>query len=295
MHISAGSRVKQFIKKHPESRDVMIDWLKMVRGVSWSKPTDITDSFRRTDCVNGKWLFNIGGNKYRLAARVWSRSQMVRILKVMTHDEYDKVDWSKTPKRSAKSRAFSASDHDAPKGPVRNLSMKTIGKKYKKLMERFALQPIENDDDLNFVDVIADELFERLESLEADEEIYLKVLMVLIEQYEDIAHPLPDEPRTPLHMLKFLMDENGLKQVDLIKILGISSGNASEIYNGKRELTKTQVSILAEYFKANPSLFLPSPSHWQEGSGHEGKAQIVAEAPSSLTKSKSKSKSKRGK
>jgi mRNA interferase HigB len=38
-------------------------------------------------------VFNIGGNKYRLVARVLYPSQKVFILKVMTHPEYDKNKW----------------------------------------------------------------------------------------------------------------------------------------------------------------------------------------------------------
>jgi mRNA interferase HigB len=288
MQISAAKRAKEFVRKHPTSRAVINAWLQTVRDVSWQTPGDITQTFRRTDCVKGKWLFNIGGNKYRLAAKVWFGEQKVRILKVMTHEEYDEEDWRKTPKRSAVTKSLRNSVSDGDEIKVRNLSMRKVGKKYKQLIDRFALQPIENDNDLEIVDEIADELYERLESIDPDEEIYLKVLTLLIEQYEAKAHPLLDDPISPLEMLKFLMAENGLKQVDLTKILGISSGNASEIIGGKRELTKSQIGVLAHYFKVNASLFLPSSSPWGDVHNSEIKPQIVAEEPHSLAKPKAK-------
>ena len=41
---------------------------------------------------------------------------------------------------------------------------------------------------------------------------------------------------TPLSMLLHLMEARGLKQVDLIDVIG-SSGVVSEIVNGKREIS----------------------------------------------------------
>jgi len=38
-------------------------------------------------------VFNIGGNKYRLIARIDYRGQQVFILYILTHKEYDKGDW----------------------------------------------------------------------------------------------------------------------------------------------------------------------------------------------------------
>jgi mRNA interferase HigB len=38
-------------------------------------------------------VFNIGGNKYRLIARILFAKQRVYILKVMTHSEYDEDKW----------------------------------------------------------------------------------------------------------------------------------------------------------------------------------------------------------
>ena len=38
-------------------------------------------------------VFNIGGNKYRLATRILYPSQKIFILKCMTHAEYDEDEW----------------------------------------------------------------------------------------------------------------------------------------------------------------------------------------------------------
>ncbi|MBS2008497.1 MAG: type II toxin-antitoxin system HigB family toxin [Cyanobacteria bacterium SZAS TMP-1] len=83
------------MKKHPESQNAMKNWMKIAGAAAWNNPTDVGKTFRRTDCVNERWLFNIGGNKYRLAAKIWFQNQTIRILKVMTHQEYDQEEWKR--------------------------------------------------------------------------------------------------------------------------------------------------------------------------------------------------------
>jgi mRNA interferase HigB len=92
VRISGSKKVKQFITKHPSGRAVMNAWLKTVREIIWQNPADITNTFNETDCVKTVWIFNIGGNKFRLSARVFFVTQRVHILKVQTHAEYDKED-----------------------------------------------------------------------------------------------------------------------------------------------------------------------------------------------------------
>ena len=71
-------------------------------------------------------------------------------------------------------------------------------------------------------------------------------------EYEDKHYHIPDaEPRA---MLKFLMEQNDLKQTDLKDILPAS--RVSEILNGKREISKAVAKKLAERFNMNLSVFI---------------------------------------
>jgi HTH-type transcriptional regulator/antitoxin HigA len=54
-------------------------------------------------------------------------------------------------------------------------------------------------------------------------------------------------------ILRFLMEEHGLKQADLPEIG--SQGVVSEILRGKRELNTRQISILAKRFGVSPVVF----------------------------------------
>lgn len=74
----------------------------------------------------------------------------------------------------------------------------------------------------------------------------LDVLITLVDAYESERWPIPKS--TPLEVLKFMMEQNDRTQADLGKLLG-SRSRASEILNGKRELTLDQIRLLAREWK----------------------------------------------
>lgn len=74
----------------------------------------------------------------------------------------------------------------------------------------------------------------------------------LIEDFEADRHPLPRT--TGLQALKFLMEQHGLRQVDLPEIG--SQGVVSEVLAGKRDLNIRQVRALAKRFGVSASTFV---------------------------------------
>jgi mRNA interferase HigB len=67
-------------------------WVHVVRAAEWSKPTDVKAMFRSADIVpNGRAVFNIGGNKYRLVVAVHYRGKRVYVRFIGTHKEYDRI------------------------------------------------------------------------------------------------------------------------------------------------------------------------------------------------------------
>jgi HTH-type transcriptional regulator / antitoxin HigA len=71
----------------------------------------------------------------------------------------------------------------------------------------------------------------------------LELLTILVTAYE--AEHVPDVPIEPVEYLKASMDNRGLTQSDLARLLG-SSSRAAEVLNGKRELSKAMIRTLAE-------------------------------------------------
>jgi HTH-type transcriptional regulator / antitoxin HigA len=134
--------------------------------------------------------------------------------------------------------------------------MITAGAIYKKLIDRCALRPLRSEGDLDVALEVAESLYLRLESLIEEESDYLEVLSDLIGQYEAVHYPADYSSITPASMLRWLMEVNGMKQVDLAKVLGVSSGRASEIANGVRDMSKAQILLLAERFNVRADTFL---------------------------------------
>jgi len=77
-----------------------------------------------------------------------------------------------------------------------------------------------------------------------------ELLVILIEKYETDTEPLFPDP-DPIEVIKFRMEQNGLKSKDFAKIIG-STSKASEILNRKKRLTLDMIR------KINRGLGIPA-------------------------------------
>ncbi len=97
------------------------------------------------------------------------------------------------------------------------------------------------------------ELLDEVGTDEAHPLFYLlDTLATLVSAYEQEHERLP--PVSGADMLRFFMEEHGLRQGDLPEIG--SQGVVSEILNGKRELNVRQIQALAARFGVSPAVFL---------------------------------------
>ena len=134
--------------------------------------------------------------------------------------------------------------------------VKVDQKKYGRLLANVLPSAITNDKELDRLIEEVDRLITKdikLGALSPEEDKLLELLSVLIEEYEDKHYPIDDAP--PHEVLKFLMEQNDLKQKDLLHIFG-SSGIASEVVNGRREISKAQAKALAKHFNISVEVFI---------------------------------------
>ena len=97
MRVISKARLKLFWES-PGRRDAegpLRAWYSHVssKTVSWQAWRDVRAEFGSASLVGNCVVFNIGGNKYRLVARILFPSQKVFVLTVMTHEEYDDGKW----------------------------------------------------------------------------------------------------------------------------------------------------------------------------------------------------------
>jgi HTH-type transcriptional regulator / antitoxin HigA len=129
------------------------------------------------------------------------------------------------------------------------------GPAYQALIDVFPLRPLRSERDYDAAAAILDALAVRPEgSLDRGEQDYFDTLTMLVEAY-DQEHYAQVKPRDPISMLKYLMEESGLTQADLGRLLG-NRALASLVLNRHRELSKTHIRKLADHFKVSPALFL---------------------------------------
>ena len=68
-------------------------WTMKTEQATWKKFMDIRNTFRHVDRFKQCFIFDVGGNKARLVARIDFDSGSVDIMHVMTHKEYDRDQW----------------------------------------------------------------------------------------------------------------------------------------------------------------------------------------------------------
>jgi HTH-type transcriptional regulator/antitoxin HigA len=132
-----------------------------------------------------------------------------------------------------------------------NTQIKEVAKVWPKIQDVFTIP--HNDKEykklVSFLDSIIDEVGE-------DEKHPLASLMEtlgsLVEIYE--SQNVPEFHVDPISMLRILMSEHGLKQLDM-KEIG-SQGVVSEVLSGKRSLNSRQIKALSEKFGVSPAVFI---------------------------------------
>ena len=92
LRIVTEKRIREFIQREPGSSDVLWRWADAIESSNWRNPADLKATFAAASFVGDLTVFNVGGNKYRIAAFVHFRKQIVYVKRIGTHKEYDKWD-----------------------------------------------------------------------------------------------------------------------------------------------------------------------------------------------------------
>lgn len=94
MWVVSLRRLREFWTVHPRAELFLRSWHDQVCAAEWENFAALRATFPSADVVGNCTVFNVGGNKFRLIARVFFRSHKVYVLRVMTHAEYDREDWA---------------------------------------------------------------------------------------------------------------------------------------------------------------------------------------------------------
>jgi mRNA interferase HigB len=80
----------EFSKKYTHCRKPLARFVAIATAAAWKHFPDVKKSFATADYANGRVIFDIGGNKYRVLAIVNYEEQRVDVQEVLTHEQYDR-------------------------------------------------------------------------------------------------------------------------------------------------------------------------------------------------------------
>ena len=136
----------------------------------------------------------------------------------------------------------------------------TIDKKaYFDLLDRLQLIPKIIETEAEYQDYldVTENLISKRDNRTPEETALFRLLVKLIEDYEEHTFALEEWSNLPPHLiLQHLLESSNTKQSDLVGIISPSKGLISSIVNGKRAISKEQAKKLGLHFNVSPSLFI---------------------------------------
>ena len=131
---------------------------------------------------------------------------------------------------------------------------KAVAQRYAALLAEALPKSIETEEENERALEIVNRLMTKGEKMLSPEEHWLlKMLVRLIEDFEETAYPMDEA--APRDVLKMLMEDRGLKQIDLAPLFGGRS-RVSDVLAGKRDISKAQAKALSDFFNVPADLFI---------------------------------------
>ena len=98
MRVISLKPLRAFWQQHPDAEWALRQWYKTAIHAHLGSLGDARRAYPHADGVRAKGgetltVFNIGGHKYRLIARIRYDYQLVNVRAVLTHAEYDEGKW----------------------------------------------------------------------------------------------------------------------------------------------------------------------------------------------------------
>ena len=93
MKLISNKPLREFAARHPQAEQPLQDWRRLIERGDYGSFAALRATFASVDKVGGRYVFDIGGNKYRVIASVAFVVRTVWAKAVLTHTEYDKGKW----------------------------------------------------------------------------------------------------------------------------------------------------------------------------------------------------------
>jgi len=96
MRVIALSALKKFwedCQVYADVKEPTLAWYRRVLRADWESPANVKQDFRSASILkDGRVVFNLCGNKYRLVVRINYAYRVVYVRFIGTHAQYDRID-----------------------------------------------------------------------------------------------------------------------------------------------------------------------------------------------------------
>jgi mRNA interferase HigB len=99
MRVISQKALRDFAKQYPDADEPLRAWCKLVKSGTYRNLMELKRTFGSVDYVPAAkgdfYVFDLGGNKYRLIAAIHFNTQILFIRNILTHADYDRGGWKK--------------------------------------------------------------------------------------------------------------------------------------------------------------------------------------------------------
>jgi mRNA interferase HigB len=96
VRVIALSTIKSFLARGAgvgDAREPVMAWFRQVMQADWARPADVKRDVRSVSILrDGRAVFNIAGNKYRIVVWINYPYRVVFIRFIGSHKQYDAID-----------------------------------------------------------------------------------------------------------------------------------------------------------------------------------------------------------
>lgn len=90
MELFGRDQLRKDVGKYGDTKRVIESWIETVEDADWNDITKLRETYPSADYVNGKTVFNIKGNSYRLITTIDYSLKFIVYETFLTHADYDK-------------------------------------------------------------------------------------------------------------------------------------------------------------------------------------------------------------
>jgi mRNA interferase HigB len=93
MRVISRKWLNELAGRYPDAKPGLDAWFHEAENADWASPAQLKDQYATASVLkNGRVVFNVGGNKYRLVVRINYAYRVVYVRFAGTHREYDQID-----------------------------------------------------------------------------------------------------------------------------------------------------------------------------------------------------------